>query len=176
MDCNHSFPVPQVNSSEQGHILNTPPTKEAAASPVMCPLDVSHLCIDFDTELFHNWQRWTARLRIAAIRRWIMRALQNFRPIDSWADAFEDSWQVAKVGDESVVRCWLSDARGRINMACRTLGYIECILEDDPHVDVDDWSDLYVQSHQLAGQLWGAVIGIQRFLEFVSGWGLVSST
>jgi hypothetical protein len=32
---------------------------------------------------------------------------------------------------------------------------------------VEEWRDLYVQSHQLACQLWGAMFSIQYRLDFV---------
>jgi len=63
------------------------------------------------------------------------------------------------------VRGWLERARRRIKLGRRALNYLEQAMEGELSASIEEWHDLYAQSHQLACQLWTAVLGVQYRLD-----------
>jgi hypothetical protein len=120
---------------------------------------------DLDPVDFREWKQWNAPCRIAAIRRWIIHAAHKYGPMERWGEDFGREWNEMRQGDELAVDHWVDGVKARIKMGRNALGYLECAMEGELSTGVEEWRDLYAQSHQLACQLWTAVLGIQYRLD-----------
>ena len=109
---------------------------------------------------------WSAPWHIAAIRHWIIHAAHKYGPVEHWVDDFSEQWSGLRLADAPAVDGWLHGVRQRIKMGRSALSYLEQAMEGEL-AGVEEWRDLYVQSHQLACQLWGVVFSIQYRLDFV---------
>jgi hypothetical protein len=116
---------------------------------------------------FRDWQSWIASRRIAAVRRWIIFAAYKYGPVDRWGEDFSQEWGTMKHRDMSTVYRWLDSVKQRVRTGRTALNYLERAMEGELSTSVEEWRDLYVQSHELAGQLWGAILGVQVRLDRV---------
>jgi hypothetical protein len=124
---------------------------------------------DLESVDFRDWTSWNAPRRIAAVRRWIIHAAHKYGPMERWGEDLSEEWSSMKYGDAPTVRRWLARATRRVKMGRSVLNYLERAMEGELSPGVEEWRDLYAQSHQLACQLWGGVLGIQYRLDFMSG-------
>jgi hypothetical protein len=122
---------------------------------------------DLDVPDFRDWKSWSAPCRIAAVRRWIVHAVHKHGPVEHWARDFSEQWRGLKDGDEPAVHGWLDGLKQRMKMGRSALSYLEQAMEGELPASVEDWRDLYAQSHQLACQLWTAILGLQYSIDFV---------
>jgi hypothetical protein len=129
------------------------------------PLEFFDVDGHFDSVEFREWRLWTAPRRIAAMRRWIIHAASKYGPVEHWGEAFSLEWCEMKDGDASEVRGLLERAKRRIKLGRIALNYLEQAMEGELSANVEEWRDLYAQSHQLACQLWTAVLGVQYRLD-----------
>jgi hypothetical protein len=122
------------------------------------PLEAPEIYGDIDIQ---GWKSLTAPRRIAAVRRWIILAARKYGPVEGWGDDLSQKWSATKYRDPSAAHGWLEEAKRRIKMGRSALSYLECAMEGEGSLCIEEWRDLYLQSHQLASELWGAVHGIQ---------------
>jgi hypothetical protein len=120
---------------------------------------------NIDTLGIHDWKSLTAPRRIAAVRRWIIHATHEYGPVECWGEDLSQKWSATKHRDPPAVYEWLQEAKRRIKMGQSALSYLECAMEGELSPCIEEWRDLYFQSHQLASSLWGAVLGIQHRLD-----------
>lgn len=116
---------------------------------------------------FTDWGSWDARHRVAAVRRWIIYASHKFGPVDRWAKDFSQEWGLMKRGETADLDRWLLSVKQRIRMGRCVLSYLEQAMEGELPAATDEWRDLYAQSHQLAYQLWGAVLSVQYTMDTI---------
>ena len=118
-----------------------------------------------NADYFSDWKSLTAPRQIAAVRRWIIHATREYGPVEHWGEDLSQQWNAMRYGDPTAVYEWLQGVQRRIKMGQRVLSYLECAMEGELPSGIEEWRDLYFQSHQLASQLWGAVLGIQHRLK-----------
>ncbi|KIM71602.1 hypothetical protein PILCRDRAFT_16915 [Piloderma croceum F 1598] len=136
------------------------PHKRFTFSPVLLPETVRHgEFLDFV-----DWESWPAPRRIAAVRHWIMHAVHKYGPVECWAEDFGEQWREMGGGDASAVQ---DGMKQRIRMGQSALSYLETAMEGNSSTSAEEWRDLYAQSHQLACQLWTAVVGVQYKLDSI---------
>jgi hypothetical protein len=107
----------------------------------------------------------TASRCIAAVRRWIIYAAREFGPVERWGEDLSLEWDTVRQREPPAVHGWLQGVKRRIKMGRSALSYLECAMEGELSSGIEDWRDLYIQSHQLAAQLWGGTLGIEHRLE-----------
>jgi hypothetical protein len=122
---------------------------------------------DLDRPDFRDWKSWSAPRCIAAVRRWIVHAVHMHGPMEHWGRDFSEQRRWLRDGDGRAVRGWLDGVKQRMKMRRSALSYLERAMEGELPASVEEWRDLYAQSHQLACQLWTAILGIQYSLDFV---------
>jgi len=120
---------------------------------------------DIGTLGIHDWESLSAPRRVAAVRRWIIQVTHEYGPVEQWGEDFSQMWSAAKHRDPPAVCEWLQEAKRRIKMGRSALSYLECVMEGELSPCVEEWRDLYFQSHQLASLLWRAVLGLQHRLD-----------
>jgi len=122
---------------------------------------------DLDEPDFREWESLSASRRIAVVRRWIVHAVYRHGPVEHWARDFSEQWRGLRDGDGRAVHGWLDGLKRRMKMGRSALSYLEQAMEGELPASVEDWRDLYAQSHQLACQLWTAILGLQYSIDFV---------
>ena len=133
-------------------------------------LELPEIDEDVDYIDFRDWITWSAPRRIAAVRRWIIHAAHKYGPVECWGEDLRREWSAMKHRDDPTLHRWLDLAMRRIKMGWSALNYLESAMEGELSLGIDEWRDLYAQSHQLACQLWGGVLGLQyRLDDMVSG-------
>jgi hypothetical protein len=89
--------------------------------------------------------------------------------VERWGEDLSEEWSAMKHGDAPAVHHWVARAMQKVKMGQSALNYLERAMEGELSPGVEEWHDLYAQSHQLACQLWGGVLGIQHRLDFMLG-------
>lgn len=120
---------------------------------------------DLEAIDFREWHSWVASRRVAAIRRWIIYAAHKYGPVDRWGEDFSQEWGTMRHKDALTVCHWLDSVKQRVKIGRTALNYLERAMEGELSASVEEWRDLYVQSHELAAQLWGGVLGVQTRLD-----------
>ena len=159
-------PVNPANTGLLHHASQTPPP--TLAPPTLTAVDFNfsddhetHFFelpeIDEDLEPvdFREWTSWSAPRRVAAVRHWIMHAAHKYGPVERWGEHFSQEWSAVRHRDEPTVHRWLARATWRVKMGWSALNYLEHAVEGELSPSVEEWRDLYTQSHQLVCQLWG---------------------
>jgi hypothetical protein len=126
---------------------------------------------DFDGDMnalgFWDWKSLTASRRIAEVRRWIIHATRRYGPVEHWGEDLSQEWDTVRHRDPPIVYEWLQAVKSRVKVGHSALSYLESAMEGEMSSNIEEWRDLYIQSHQLASQLWRAVLGIQHRLDGV---------
>lgn len=128
-------------------------------------LQSSDLVGDMNALHFPDWKSLTASRRIAAVRRWIIHATHEYGPVERWGDDLSQEWDTVRHRDPGAVHEWLQAVKWRVKMGRSALSHLECAMEGELSSCLEEWRDLYIQSHQLASQLWAAVLGLQHRLD-----------
>ena len=143
-----------------------PPSPISFLTPPPLSIQLSDVGWDLEDMDFQEWKSLTASRRIAVIRRWIVHATHKYGPLEHWAWDFSDQWHSIRSGDMPTLRHWLDGAKKRIKLGRSALSYLDQAMEGDMPASVEEWRDLYAQSHQLAFQLWTAVLCTQSMLDY----------
>jgi len=124
---------------------------------------------------FVGWESWTALHHIEAIHGWINNAIHQYGPIRCWGETF--SRECSEMRGEDIADRSLDMMKEHVRMVQSVLSYLGRAMEGEVSPSVGEWPALYAQSHQLASQLWGAVLGVQHMLDrTVSGQALLSQS
>lgn len=154
-----SYPLTHIDPLDSNTVLHN--------DPVPFLIKLPDIRRDLEAVDFGGWQSWVASRRIAAVRRWIIYAVYEYGPVDRWGEDFSQEWRTMRHKDGPTVYRWLDSAKQRVKVGRIALSYLERAMEGDLSASVEEWRDLYVQSHDLAGQLWGGVVGVQSRLDHI---------
>jgi hypothetical protein len=157
----HESP-PVTNSDPTPHFAHQDDAINARQS---FHVDLPDIEGDLDPVNFREWKQWSPPRRIAAIRRWVIHAIHRYGPVECWGEDLGREWNDVRKGDMLAVHYWLDGAKARVKMVRKALSYLECAMEGELSTGVQEWPDLYAQSHQLSGQLWGAILSTQSRLD-----------
>lgn len=111
-----------------------------------------------------DWPKWSARQRMAAIRRLQVDIEWRWGSIDEWALSFSaEAGSLRHRGIEGAL-AWMGEQTGKVSAGRLLLGYIGRVMEGNMSEEIEDWRDIFLQSYQLMYSLAPAVVGQERAL------------
>ncbi|KIM71681.1 hypothetical protein PILCRDRAFT_820868 [Piloderma croceum F 1598] len=114
-----------------------------------------------------DWLSLSASRRIAALRRWMLDMEWNWGAIADWPARCTREWDIMKERDTGSVTEWLDESTRKATAGRQIIAYLALVMEGQLPTDVEIFRDLYLQSHQLTGDFYSAVIGLELTLDTV---------
>lgn len=115
----------------------------------------------------NDWVSLSASRRIAALRRWMLDMEWNWGAIADWPARCTREWGTMKERDSGSVTEWLNESMRKAAAGRQILAYLRLVMEGQLPTDVEIFRDLYLQSHQLTGNFFSAIIGLELALDTV---------
>jgi len=118
-----------------------------------------------EDERFSNFDKWSARQRLAHIRRILSNLEGNWGTVDQWGSGFMTEWNVIKCRGADEVLDWFDQVMKRIGFGRKVQGWLGQVMEGDMPTDIDEWQDLWIQAHQLTSTLNIGFLSLQHRLD-----------
>lgn len=118
-------------------------------------------------EILSEWRNWSARDRMARLRRWIEDVEWTHGTLQLWNVNFSDGWTKILQQHAEVSSSWLELNECKARVGRLVLGYVGRVLDGEVSDDINEWRDLSLQVHQLASSLHQAVIGLEVSVRLV---------
>jgi hypothetical protein len=113
----------------------------------------------------NHFDQWSARQRLAHIRRILLAMESKWGTIDRWGLEFMIDWNRIKVKGVDEVMGWFDQMMQRICLGRRVLGCLGRVMEGEMPIDVEEWRDLWVQAYQLTSIFNTGFLSLQHRLD-----------
>lgn len=111
-----------------------------------------------------DWPTWSARQKMAGIRRLHVDVEWRWGSIDEWTLVFSaEAGSLRHMGIEGVLG-WMREQDAKVTAGRLLLGYIGRVMEGNMSEEIEDWRDIFLQSYQLMYSIAPGVVGQQRAL------------
>ena len=112
-----------------------------------------------------DFDQWSARQRLAHIRRILLAMESKWGTIDCWGSEFMIDWNRIKVKGVDEVMGWFDRMMQRICLGRRVQGWLGRVMDGEMPVDIEEWRDLWVQAHQLTSIFNTGFLSLQHRLD-----------
>lgn len=86
--------------------------------------------------------------------------------LDGWTPGFMQEWPVTRLQGNTNVAAWLDIHHNKVSMGRLILGYLGRVMDGRLLGDLAECRDLALQTYQLGGALYSAVIGLEVSLRW----------
>jgi len=125
----------------------------------------SHLLSDGD---HYNFDKETARQRLAHIRRILSTMESQWGTVDRWGSGFMIDWNAIKSRGVEDIQEWFDLMMKRIHLGHQVQGCLGRVMEGEMPADVEEWRDLWVQAHQLTSTFNVGFLSLQYRLDLAA--------